>query len=463
MPHKKQQKTIPLTKPSVSFVKETSNDESFSSTQTFMNRNNLEEEECIQDRASFYQPNYLNRKTGLGWNTSDNKNDDVVPNKTPIERISWTSEDEEPRCSKSNKNVSLNNGDQVRDDAYQRKLDELSVKVRMRKQPKDPLDLLFIVSRSNGTSALDLLHLSAAFSEVFFSADVDPVAVTCSLTVGYDVIAVEKGATVKLAKQAAAETALKYLISRCWTLKVNRIYHNDDEKITMNELECMNVKESKISSGKTENITVDTSLNESNKGMQLLKLMGWSGGGLGKEGEGIVEPIRPSNIFGRSGLGSQDYTNAVKINKPVKKKELEKKQERQIFGTDKSKETSYVPSNTIDEHKLTSEFVGGQIDDKYFKICAYQLLKQFSHDYDMEDMAFTPEFTNEQRKLVHQLGRKFRVKTKSYGKYPNRFLVVSKKRTWKELVTYLIENGGKTEKYELFPPGDSPITSWFTL
>ena len=47
--------------------------------------------------------------------------------------------------------------------------------------------------------------------------------------------------------------------------------------------------------------TSTASIEEQNMGHKLLKLMGWSGGGLGKGGQGISEPIRAADFNSRQG------------------------------------------------------------------------------------------------------------------------------------------------------------------
>ena len=44
----------------------------------------------------------------------------------------------------------------------------------------------------------------------------------------------------------------------------------------------------------------------SNIGNKLLRMMGWSGGGLGKGGSGISEPITATAIMNREGFGSKN-------------------------------------------------------------------------------------------------------------------------------------------------------------
>ena len=49
-----------------------------------------------------------------------------------------------------------------------------------------------------------------------------------------------------------------------------------------------------------------------NIGHKLLSLMGWAGGGLGKDGVGRAEPVTATTVFGREGLGSRQVKHNFK-------------------------------------------------------------------------------------------------------------------------------------------------------
>lgn len=71
----------------------------------------------------------------------------------------------------------------------------------------------------------------------------------------------------------------------------------------------MDVEQSGNSSGETTESKQGQQLDADNKGFQMMKMLGWSGGALGLSGNGIEQPISIEMKVDRSGLGlSSDST-----------------------------------------------------------------------------------------------------------------------------------------------------------
>ena len=68
---------------------------------------------------------------------------------------------------------------------------------------------------------------------------------------------------------------------------------------------------------------------------------------------------------------------------------------------------------------------------------------------------FTTGFDNDQRKDMHQVTRRFGLKSKSFGKGEDRHLTMSRKFDGLRVVEELLNRGGETEKYSLIPPTPS--------
>eukprot|EP00252_Welwitschia_mirabilis_P011853 TRINITY_DN2633_c0_g1_i4.p1 TRINITY_DN2633_c0_g1~~TRINITY_DN2633_c0_g1_i4.p1 ORF type:complete len:289 (-),score=87.72 TRINITY_DN2633_c0_g1_i4:176-1042(-) len=84
----------------------------------------------------------------------------------------------------------------------------------------------------------------------------------------------------------------------------------------------------------TENLeqaSVDTQLTSANIGFRLLQKMGWKGKGLGREEQGIVEPIKTGARDAKLGLGKQEqddfYTSEENIQRRKLEVELEETEE----------------------------------------------------------------------------------------------------------------------------------------
>lgn len=108
-------------------------------------------------------------------------------------------------------------------------------------------------------------------------------------------------------------------------------------------------------------------------GSRLLSKMGWSGvGGVGRDEQGRAEPVFVSPADGRRGVGH------LEVNQSVRKASVE------------------------------------------------ETLEAFARDVEQESMKFEVSLSKEDRALVHRLCRKYQLKSKSYGKDDERYLVISR-------------------------------------
>jgi len=134
----------------------------------------------------------------------------------------------------------------------------------------------------------------------------------------------------------------------------------------------------------------DTQIPDSNVNSQLLKKMGWTGGGVGKV------PVSLAAVVNRAGLGSTRLTD-------------------------------FQPS----VKRVIDEFI-----------------RSDGHD----DLVFSPEFTKEERAVIHAEAHKRHLRTRSYGSGNQRHLILSLQRTPLQLVEHLRAHGGQTVKYFLIEP-----------
>ncbi|KPI96471.1 NF-kappa-B-repressing factor [Papilio xuthus] len=135
---------------------------------------------------------------------------------------------------------------------------------------------------------------------------------------------------------------------------------------------------------------------------KMMKLMGWKGGGLGSDAQGIEEPIKPNlQMVNRAGLGS-DTTDVRELRRAA--------------------------------HNLMRRYIA-------------------SDTFDL-DLVFSSDFSKEERAVLHQCAQKSGLASKSYGhdKDNDRFLVVRKKLDPFSLVRAIVQKGGVTPKYQVFIP-----------
>lgn len=196
------------------------------------------------------------------------------------------------------------------------------------------------------------------------------------------------GKSKKKAMEAAAEQALNILKTTAYTVKVKY----DEFFVKPADLSWPNSSDS-------------DALPESNIGYKMLKIMGWTGGGLGRpENRGIEEPIEAKgHAKDKRGLGFPGKENNKNGLEPL----VEKK------------------------------------------------VKDYINQSPTSSLIFSSEFTGGQKKIIRSVLRK-------YSLWHTRFCTAGKKRhaivtshlTPKQFVDHLFRDEGRTCKYELIPPSE---------
>ncbi|NP_001012905.3 NF-kappa-B-repressing factor [Gallus gallus] len=191
----------------------------------------------------------------------------------------------------------------------------------------------------------------------------------------------------KSVKHEAAEEAVKILKKTQPTVVNNLKKGTIEDVISRNEIR-----------GRSAEDALKQKIKEDNIGNQILRKMGWTGGGLGKDGEGIREPISVKEQFKREGLG----LDVERVNK-IAKRDIE------------------------------------------------QIIRNYAHSESHVDLTFSTELTNDERKQIHQIAQKYGLKSKSHGQGRDRYLVVSRKRRKEDLLDQLKQEG-HVGHYELIMP-----------
>ncbi|XP_043829829.1 NF-kappa-B-repressing factor [Dromiciops gliroides] len=191
----------------------------------------------------------------------------------------------------------------------------------------------------------------------------------------------------KFVKHAAAEEAVKILKKTQPTVINNLKKGTIEDVISRNEIR-----------GRSAEEAYKQEIKEDNIGNRLLRKMGWTGGGLGKCGEGIREPISVKEQHKREGLGLD-----VERGNKIAKKDIE------------------------------------------------QIIRNYARSESHTDLTFSTELTNDERKQIHQIAQKYGLRSKSHGIGRERYLVVGRKRRKEDLLDQLKQEG-HVGHYELVMP-----------
>ena len=211
--------------------------------------------------------------------------------------------------------------------------------------------------------------------------------VRCLVSLEGNIMAEVEGISQQNAKHLASTKCMEKLRQVCWTIQIKQAADSTDLGLSRDQVLGDLVKTSEA-------------IPESNIGNKLLKAMGWKGGGMGKTGTGIAEPVSVEGVINREGLG------------------------------------------------LKSE----QGVSKNFYPAMQTVVKNYAQSSDQNDLVFSPDFTKDERASIHKICQQMNLKTRSYGVGGERYLVASRRRTPNQLFNHILESGGETSKYVLKPP-----------
>ncbi|KAF3779120.1 G patch domain-containing protein 8 [Nymphaea thermarum] len=107
-----------------------------------------------------------------------------------------------------------------------------------------------------------------------------------------------------------------------------------------------------------EQASLDTQLTSSNIGFRLLQKMGWKGKGLGKDEQGIVEPIRAGIRDPKLGVGKQEQDDFFTAEENVQRKKLEveiEETEEHVKKRERFKEMKELHGSSSRDDRLKRE------------------------------------------------------------------------------------------------------------
>uniref|UniRef100_A0A182W2N4 G-patch domain-containing protein n=1 Tax=Anopheles minimus TaxID=112268 RepID=A0A182W2N4_9DIPT len=170
----------------------------------------------------------------------------------------------------------------------------------------------------------------------------------------------------KAALNMALNNAIQFLSKHCYSLTLKKQLHQLSGVEVVTKLKLKEQAEpenadatARLSTDATERLSTD------NVGFKLLAKLGWSGGGLGIDGAGIVDPVTVHAKKGRKGLG----LNEVRTSK-----------------------------GKLDHSRIKTmleDFKNGKTEDRH--------------------IVFSNEYSKEERHFVHMHARRIGLKSKSYG------------------------------------------------
>jgi len=200
---------------------------------------------------------------------------------------------------------------------------------------------------------------------------------TWEATVSFDKtkIADGNGKTKKDAKADAASNALRIMLEECRVFEERKKEYAHENALGLEEVRNGLIDKAQPHLARMAKAR-EKQAKKTNKGAMLMRLMGWTGGGLGVEGNGIDKPV--------------DHN---------------------------------APRYGHETHGL------GVDDDGRCQVTVEQadiLISRYAASQISEDLSFSTDLGKEERKAIHVAVSRYGLRSKSYGKGADRYLVVSR-------------------------------------
>jgi len=238
----------------------------------------------------------------------------------------------------------------------------------------------FVLVRTEDGNHANSLQKSAKLSGVPFDRTYEQIGEQlweCSVMVGGEVVSKRQSASKKEASREACEDAWNQLKKKHFVIEEEQ--RNSENGVSRQQI----VDTGNLAVGSNANV-----IGDENIGNKMLKKMGWQEGkGCGNMGKGISEPVQAGGQVGRGCLGSN------------------KKNRDAISYQD-----------------------------------AQKIVEQYIQKNETGELIFSKELTAEERKKIHQIARRYNLKSQSHGKGQNRYLSLSRKKTAQQIVDELKNN-----------------------
>jgi hypothetical protein len=170
---------------------------------------------------------------------------------------------------------------------------------------------------------------------------------SCAVVINDILVATGQASTKKDAKRTCAEQAVK-ILRACQPVVDELLLHQKAQVVEKDHL----------ASGKK----VDAPrISENNLGNQMLRKMGWTGGGLGSQGKGRADPVLVDETQGRQGLGkdvTDDGVNKVSVKNTVRNFIMDNHRKELRFSNDLSKEDRAIVHKICQQHGLRHKSFG---------------------------------------------------------------------------------------------------------